>query len=381
MTVLFLDQFSELGGAQLCLLDLLRGVRSRGWNASVAVPGNGALRRRIEELGIPVHSLDLSAYSLGQKRPRDVARFLCDQPKLIFAIRRLVTSTAASVVYVNGPRVLPAVSAAHTAVPVLFHSHNRISPGAGRMLVQLGIRATRATVAAASRFAAAQWGQAHVVYGGVEGPATILPTPARARPRVGMIGRFTPQKRQLEFCTAAAELARRGADIEFVLCGDAVFGDPASHAYKEEVLRTSPSSLHYIGWSDSIYEVLREIDLLVMPSTDEGGISRVVLEAFAAGVPVMACGTGAVAEAIEDGVTGFLLRSPEPADIAYGVRELLGNRDRMAAVAKDARELWRKRFTAERFRSEMLEVIERTANGTMQVTGRQPKRAAAGRRN
>src|SRR5579859_8167135 len=51
MTILFLDQFSDLGGAQRCLLDLLPAVRDRGWRAHVAAPGDGPLRTHAEKLG------------------------------------------------------------------------------------------------------------------------------------------------------------------------------------------------------------------------------------------------------------------------------------------------------------------------------------------
>src|SRR5256885_17159324 len=50
MKILFLDQFSDLGGAQRCLLDLLPAVLERGWLAHVAAPGDGCLRPRAENL-------------------------------------------------------------------------------------------------------------------------------------------------------------------------------------------------------------------------------------------------------------------------------------------------------------------------------------------
>ncbi len=47
MKILFLEQFSELGGGQQCLIDLLPAIREQGWKATVAAPGSGpALLRR-----------------------------------------------------------------------------------------------------------------------------------------------------------------------------------------------------------------------------------------------------------------------------------------------------------------------------------------------
>ena len=57
MNILFLDQFSDLGGAQRCLLDLLPAVIERGWRAHVAAPGEIALL----ELALPVRPRDRAA--------------------------------------------------------------------------------------------------------------------------------------------------------------------------------------------------------------------------------------------------------------------------------------------------------------------------------
>jgi len=362
MDILFLDQFSELGGAQRCLVELVAGVQRRCWRAHAAIPGDGPLAASLRTSGIPVHDLALGPYSLGPKSAADTIRFLANAPRLASAIRRLAQSTGAALLYVNGPRLMPAVALAQTGLPVVFHSHSMVSGAAARVLVAGGLRMTRSAIVAASRFAATQWRSASVIYGGVEGPRVSgAPRPAGRTARVGMIGRFAPQKRQREFCQAAAALARAGAGVEFVLCGDALFGDRRAQSYKEQALRAAPPALRYTGWCASVYEVFRELDLLVLPSAGEGGVPRVILEAFASGVPVLARDSGAVKEVVRDGENGFLLRSSEPPEIARRIVEVLSFPERLAAVRNCARRLWRERFTADRFRAEMLEFVARCA--------------------
>jgi glycosyltransferase involved in cell wall biosynthesis len=362
MDILFLDQFSELGGAQRCLIELLAGVQRRRWQAHVAIPGDGPLSSSARGLGIPVHHLAIGPYSLGRKTTADTVRFLANAPLLAAAIRRLALSTEAALLYVNGPRLMPAVALAQTGLPLVFHSHSMVTGALARMLVTCGLRMSRSTIVAASRFAAAQWHNASVIYGGVEGPGVFsVPRSARKTPSVGMIGRFAPQKRQREFCQAAAALARANTGIQFVLCGDALFGDRRAEAYKEQALRSAPSTLHYTGWCDSVYEVLKDLDLLVLPSAREGGVPRVILEAFAAGVPVLARASGAVTEIVREGENGFLLHSSEPSEIARRIAQVLSFPERLAAVRDCARRLWIERFTAERFCGEMLEFVARFA--------------------
>src|SRR5713226_7859843 len=106
MNILFLDQFSDLGGAQRCLLDLLPAVRERGWRAHVAAPGDGCLRSRSVALGAEFHSIRCGPFESGRKSTRDLVRFARELPGLAREIRRI----GAEIVYVNGPRLLPAAS-------------------------------------------------------------------------------------------------------------------------------------------------------------------------------------------------------------------------------------------------------------------------------
>ncbi|MBV8829270.1 MAG: hypothetical protein JO108_08615, partial [Acidobacteriaceae bacterium] len=74
MNILCIEQFRELGGGQLTLLDLLPGLRDRGWQPVVAVPGEGALAKRIRELHCDVELFDVPAYPNGKKRTLDLLR-------------------------------------------------------------------------------------------------------------------------------------------------------------------------------------------------------------------------------------------------------------------------------------------------------------------
>jgi glycosyltransferase involved in cell wall biosynthesis len=361
--VLFLDQFSDMGGAQRCLAELIPSAPGAGWEAQLAAPGEGSLVRTLRETGIPVHGLPLGDYSLGRKSAAEAIRFLRDIGPLAARIGELVRASRPSVLYVNGPRLMPAVARARTGLPVLFHSHSRVSLTGGRLLVASALRATRATVIAASHLLSRQWsGAPRVIYGGVEGPGPGWSRrPAAGAPRIGHIGRFVASKGQREFVRAAAALGDRSPRPEFYLCGDALFGDRAGARYRDRVLRSAPPAVRHLGWRDDVYDVLAGLDLLVLPSGEEGGIPSVVLEAFASGVAVLACPAGGIPEILVDGDSGFLLASGRAGAIAGRLEELLGAPGRIAEVAARAQRLWRERFTAARFRSEIWETIAQAA--------------------
>lgn len=358
MRVLFLDQFSGLGGAQLCLLDLVQAMVRRGWEPHVAAPGGGPLAARARTCGARVHVLTMAGYSQGRKTIADAVQLFFEAPVLGSRIKDLGEEIKPRLIYINGPRLLPAAALARLDMPVVFHSHNRIG-APSRRLAQAALWALNGRVIAASRFVAKQWTGAHVIPGGVEGPNRELRAhKKKGRPRIGMIGRIGPQKRQLEFVNAAREI-----DADFILCGDTVFGGTVEQEYKRRVLGSAPANVTWLGWCGSVYEVLSTLDLLVVPSSDEGGVPRVILEAFSCGVPVLACASGAVVEAVEPEVTGFVLPSAHPGEIARRIREVLASPETMSRVAISARRLWRERFTAGRFCEDTMGLLLGTCFG------------------
>src|SRR5579871_559329 len=112
MRVLFLDQFSQPGGAQLCLRDVMAECVSRGWQTVLMTPGEDHAE----------YTLPLRAYSCGRKTLHDAARFSLDVPRMKKAVHRIVAELRPHLVYANGPRVLPAVSG--LPCPVVFHAHS-----------------------------------------------------------------------------------------------------------------------------------------------------------------------------------------------------------------------------------------------------------------
>jgi glycosyltransferase involved in cell wall biosynthesis len=105
-------------------------------------------------------------------------------------------------------------------------------------------------------------------------------------------------------------------------------------------------SVEFVGEvaADDMPRLLRNASALAVPSRCYEGQGRIVLEAFATGVPVVASRIGALPEAVEDGVNGLLV---EPGD-AEAWREALdriGDKDESDKLGKGAFETWERRFT------------------------------------
>ncbi len=369
MKLLVLDQFSEPGGAQRMLMDLLDAVRDRGWEVLLGAPASGALIDHARGLGFECISIQCGPYASTRKSAADLRRWLTDIVPLARAIRNSARSFQPDLIYINGPRLLPAAALAHWGRPVLFHAHITVSQSLARALAGLALRILRAHVVAVCQLVAGAWRpyvgreRLAVVHNGVRGPAHDHRRTRVEAPRIGCIGRIAPEKGQMEFLAAAAKIRSALPQSRFLVCGAPLFADPVALSYEHQ-LRNAARDLpvEFTGWVSDADEILARLDLLLVPSLWPEANPRVILEAFAAGVPVIAFRAGGVPEIIEHGRNGFLCDSiDEMVQIAL---DLLRDPTRLCAISQAAHESWRVQFTLERWQSQMLEIIERAANGS-----------------
>ncbi|HUK19719.1 MAG TPA: glycosyltransferase family 4 protein [Bryobacteraceae bacterium] len=360
MKLLVLDQFSDRGGAQQQLTELLPAIQERGWQALFGLPGDGEMFRRIRQSGFAAERIACGPYQSGRKSIADAGRFVWQMPRLAEQIRRMAGQIEADLVYCNGPRLLPALPA---AIPVVFHAHSCLASGALRRLAGLALQRTGARVIANCEFVADSWrkyippDRVSVIYNGVSAAPVAA---GRAAPVVASIGRIAPEKGQLEFLAAAEAIHRAIPAARFEIIGAFLFGGPDASPYERAVReRAAGLPVEFRGWMADANSAFASIDLLLVPSGPREATTRVILEAYAAGVPVVAFASGGIPEVIEDGVTGYLATSV--GEMARRAIEILGNPAQRANIARRARDCWRERFTLERYRSEMLAFLEQAA--------------------
>ncbi len=372
MNVLFLDQFSELGGAQRCLLDLTPEIRDRGWRATAALPGAGPLIGLLHEWQVPVQNIPCGPYGSGSKSLTDSVKFLHDLRSQVSCLR----PQSFDLVYVNGPRLLPAAAIAFGGrTPVLFHAHSRVPPGPPAWLARWSVRRADAAVVACAQAVApaVRPGKLTVIANGT--PDLGFREKRFHRRRIGIIGRISPEKGQVEFLRAAAILAREFPDAQFVICGAPIL--PAGPYFDKVRELAGALPVQLLGWREDVGSVLAELDLLAMPSASEG-MPRVLLEAFSAGVPVVAFPVGGIPEVIADGETGFLVPKKTPGALAARIRDIfLGGAAPLQRIAGNARRKWERLYRVEIYRKDITGLMERLVSdwrAERETAPRQPRR-------
>jgi glycosyltransferase involved in cell wall biosynthesis len=366
MNILFLDQFSDPGGAQLCLKDLMPEIIRRGWNPRLMVPGRGDLMEWSNRLGIPTCTLPLRPYSNGRKTALDFLRFSVDGPRIAAAVRQVIRRERVDMVYVNGPRVLPAVLG--VCCPVVFHAHNYVRVRYGRKLLEWTLRASDATVIAASQYVAESYlrvpgsAKVRVVYNGIGDLQGATRTFDKRPLRVGIIGRIAPEKGHLDFMRAARQITVDGGDAEFFVYGERLFSEARYEAQVRALAANAP--VIFCGWTNDVARALHDLEILAVPSGPDEAATRVIMEAFSAGTPVVAYRSGGIPELVENGRTGVLTETPDFESLARSIQALAGDRELMKRLSEAGRNEWLRRFRVERFRATVCDLLETCAGNT-----------------
>ena len=368
MNILCLEQFSNMGGGQRSLLDLLPAFAARGWQALVIAPEEGPFTEAARQLGNRTECLRCCPYASIRKPARELRQYACELPRLARGIRQLVQANHIDLLYVNGPRWLPPAAwiSRQRSIPLVFHCHNRLLQPSAIFLAGKALQLAAGRVIACCRYAAeplrryVRRDQFSILYNGVRalnGFVSRSPAPLR---RLGVLGRIEIEKGQIEFVGAARIVAERFPDCRFFVIGAPLFSN--SDYYNRVVAASRGLPIEFLGWQDNISRVLADLDLLVVPSTPLEATTRVIPEAYHAGVPVVAFPSGGIPEILEDGVTGFLASGVTPWTLAERITSVLHMRSAdIAAVVARAYKKWHSHYRLEIYQEQVCEVLARAA--------------------
>jgi glycosyltransferase involved in cell wall biosynthesis len=163
-------------------------------------------------------------------------------------------------------------------------------------------------------------------------------------PLVAFVGRLVPAKAPGVFLEAVAQASLRLPALRAAIVGDG----PLRASLEEQAGRLGiRDRVWFAGLRQDVPELLAGVDALAFSSEREG-LSIAMLEAMAAGVPVVATSVGGTPELIESGVTGILVEPGQPAALADGIVALAGSRERSRRIGEAARARVRAHFSLRR---------------------------------
>ncbi len=354
--VVYVSATDELGGADASLFELVRSLDRERWDPHVVVPHDGPFADRYRRMLVPVHVVPLKKLK-NTRDPRWHAAWLAKAPLRVWRLLRLFARLQPDVIHVNtSVEALAGLAAAwhcrRTRCKLVWHVRElelRPKP-IERALFGLVRRCADRVIAISSPVAARVGPREHVyvIPNGLD-LARFAPRIAAAAPvpTIGWVGRIAPGKGLDHVIGLFARLAVERS-VRLVVMGAEVAGHGAYAAALRAQCAAFGDRVTWLPAGPDPERAYAQLDLFVhLPDVAEG-LGRTVLEAQAAGVPVVAWPRGGLVDALQDGVTGHFAPTGDLAATAALVGELLDDPARRAALGRAAGAFAHERFGRER---------------------------------
>ena len=341
-----IDSETGWGGGQAQVSALCSHLVSRGHEVTIVCRPGSALGTWAERQGIPYFSVQMSSILSVRSvwKMRSVMARECPDVVHLHASRAHVLGSAAA----RLAGVPLAVATRHMDLPVKIiwpntSAYNRwvrvvvaISQAVKDALVDSGVDPARIRL--------------------IESGADVERF-AGAEPDPGLRDSLDAKSEAFTVCTAATLAEGKGIryliEALSMLTGEGKrvhlvgAGEGKKRAELEQFARELDVSASFVGFRKDMPEVLASVDAFVMPSLAEG-LGIAVIEAMAAGKPVVASAVGGLRESVIDGETGFLIPSRDPRALADALAKLIDSPGRVSSFGAAGQARARERYSLTR---------------------------------
>lgn len=370
-TLLFVHSSDELYGSDIVLWELVRRLDPTRFRPVVLTPTDlpydGRLGRALVAAGIGHHAVDMPVLRRRYLSPSGLPGFLQRLLRGTKRVQRLAVAEGARLIHSNTAAVWGgALAARRLGLPHVWHIHELITEPVfvrrlvAGMVARYADRVVAISKAVADHLLADQPGLAARLtvihdavdtdrfHPGVDGASLRRDWGVAAdEVLVGVVGRISAWKGQAVFIEALAQALTQAPNLRGVIVGDVVPGE----TWRREALIHRAVELGlgdrllWAGYRDDAPRVMAALDALVLPSVRPEPFGMVVLEAMAAGKPVVATAHGGPLETIRDGETGFLVPPGEATALAAALVRLTQQPDLRRRLGQAGRERVCRHFT------------------------------------
>ncbi len=362
------------GGSDRSLFDLATHLPRERFLPSMILKIGDPMAAKYREAGVHVIELPLIPPRKAFE-PAKLARFFLAYWPSVWRIARAVSKLHADVVHVNTLYNLQGPVAARLAGrPLVWHVREIASDSrAARMMVRLAsILATRAVAISGTvaETLAVCGDRRRVVFNGIDlseykalpdarGLREELGVPPGA-PLVSCVGRLEPWKGQHVLVEAAPAILKAHPDARIAIVGRPAVNKPDYGPALQQRCREMgiEGSVIFTGPRSDVPVLLAASDVLVLPTATAEPFGRTVVEAMAAGCPVVATAAGGPLDTVVDSETGWLVPTEDPGALAEKVIDLLSEPERAREMGKRGRARAYERFDLTRVVTDMAALFE-----------------------
>jgi glycosyltransferase involved in cell wall biosynthesis len=372
--ILYVNHASKISGAERCMLRILVSIDRDRFEPLLICP-DGDLANEAEATGTTVFRMPFIDYQSNRStlRGRSVANPAVALGHAFWLgragmrIGKIAGQSGASLIHANTllARIPAYVAGLFSSTPVIWHIRDILS---SRLWLSIYDGVARRGIAGiisvsnACRFQFTDQSRIWTVYDGIPSDSFRRDTEQAEALRAsfgwdpkdvvfGIFGRITPWKGHEQFVEAAININTRYPSTRWLVVGEAWSDEEKQF---ENRLRDMASKsglserLIFTGFRKDVSDLMSACDVIVVPSILPDPFPNTVLEGMLCSRVVVAFNTGGIPEAIEDGVSGILVKESTAASLASAMGKLIGGAPLRHEIGLNARNRVVENFSPEK---------------------------------
>lgn len=347
--ILYLHAGAEMYGADKVLLELIKGLDSKEFEAHVILPNDGVLVEALRQVGAKVSVLDYPILRRKYFNPKGIADYIRSYNFYAKQIALYAREHSIDMVHNNTAAVLEGIYLKRKLkLPLIWHVHEiivkpkAISDFINMLMGRYADKIVTVSQAVANHIKQSPFikdSQVEVIYNGVDNAVYYPMDASSIREKfdiaqdalvIGMIGRVNAIKGQNDFIEAVEPLLEKNEQAVAFLAGGVFPGEEWRLDELDERIASSSvvSQIHRIDYYDKTSELYNMFDIFVLPSIKPDSLPTVVLEAMACSKPVVGYNNGGIAEMVVDDKSGCLVKPNSPQELSNAISLLLDSSEK-----------------------------------------------------
>ena len=347
--ILYLHAGAEMYGADKVLLELIKGLDSKEFEAHVILPNDGVLVEALRQVGAKVSVLDYPILRRKYFNPKGIADYIRSYNFYAKQIALYAREHSIDMVHNNTAAVLEGIYLKRKLkLPLIWHVHEiivkpkAISDFINMLMGRYADKIVTVSQAVANHIKQSPFikdSQVEVIYNGVDNAVYYPMDASSIREKfdiaqdalvIGMVGRVNAIKGQNDFIEAVEPLLEKNEQAVAFLAGGVFPGEEWRLEELDKRIASSSvvSQIHRIDYYDKTSELYNMFDIFVLPSIKPDSLPTVVLEAMACSKPVVGYNNGGIAEMVVDDKSGCLVKPNRPQELSNAISLLLDSSEK-----------------------------------------------------
>lgn len=341
------------GGQSNRILMECKGLCEKGHDVTISAPDDSELVKRAELLGIK--TFRRAQYSRGF---RPIGQF-----KDVRALVKLINEEKFDIVHTHGSQDSWAVFFAMSFVqaknkPALFRTKHNIFPITDHIVNRIHYKRFDSLICISNSITdyckSKSWLshlKYYLIYSAVDPKPFEEAIESKIREEynlkgkilAGVVGRLRSEKGHIHLINAIPEIVKEFPEARFIFIGD---GSMKEELMSEISKRSISNYVIFAGFRKNVPEILKSLDLFILPSISEG-LGTAIIEAGFAGLGAVASNVGGIPDIIDDNENGFLFACGDSKALSEKIKFLLKNPDKYKNAGKKLKEKCMSLFTPE----------------------------------